>query len=114
ALPIAKDLTGVLISDWGSLLLFLMNPEVSAEERSSVFHASLAATITEQAKSIREEFGVNQVGLSGGVFQNRRLTEQTLSELEKRGFEVYLHEQIPAGDGGISFGQIIEAANKMC
>ena len=113
ALPIAKNLTGVLVSDWGPLLLFLMNPEVSAEERSSVFHASLAATITEQAKAIREEFGVNQVGLSGGVFQNRRLTEQTLSELEKRGFDVYLHEQIPAGDGGISFGQIIEAANKM-
>jgi len=86
---------------------------VSPAERSSVFHASLAATIVAQAKAIREQHGITRVGLSGGVFQNRLLSEQTLSALTKLGFEVYLHEGIPSGDGGISFGQIIEAGSKM-
>ncbi len=112
-LPLAKNSAGVLISDWGRLLPFLLDMKISRTERSSVFHSSLATTLVAQAKVIRDEFGVTQVGLSGGVFQNRCLTEQAMSELQKQGFKVYLHEHIPAGDGGISFGQIIEAGSKM-
>jgi hydrogenase maturation protein HypF len=62
--------------------------------------------------AIREKHGITRVGLSGGVFQNRLLSEQALSALEKLDFEVYLHEAIPSGDGGVSFGQIIEAGSK--
>ncbi len=113
SLPLAPNLTGVLISDWGPLLPFLMNAGVSPAERSSVFHASLAAVIVSQAQALRQRHGVFRVGLSGGVFQNRLLAEQTLSALAKLDFEVYLHESIPSGDGGISYGQIIEAGNKV-
>ncbi|MDD2722404.1 MAG: hypothetical protein PHH59_00075 [Methylovulum sp.] len=55
-----------------------------------------------------------RVGLSGGVFQNRLLTEQALSALEQAGFDVFLHEAIPSGDGGISLGQVIEAGSQCC
>jgi hydrogenase maturation protein HypF len=112
-LPLSINSAGVLVSDWSPLLPFLMNTEVSAAERSSVFHASLAAVIATQAKAIRKKYGITSVGLSGGVFQNRLLAEQALSALVKLGFDVYLHEEIPSGDGGISFGQIIEAGSKM-
>ena len=112
-LPLSKNSAGVLVSDWSPLLPFLMNTEVSTAERSSVFHASLAAVIATQAKAIREKYGITSVGLSGGVFQNRLLAEQALSALVKLGFDVYLHEEIPSGDGGVSFGQIIEAGSKM-
>jgi hydrogenase maturation protein HypF len=64
-------------------------------------------------KAIREKHDITRVGLSGGVFQNRVLTERALSALEKLGFEVYLHESIPSEDGGVSFGQVIEAGSKM-
>ena len=111
-LPLSQNSSGVLVSDWGPLIPFLLSTGISPEERSSVFHASLAATIAAQAKAIREKYGITRVGLSGGVFQNRLLTEQALSSLEKLGFEVYLHEAIPSGDGGVSFGQIIEAGSK--
>ena len=107
-LPITQNSTGILTSDWSPLLPFLMRKEVSAAERSSVFHASLAGAITTQAKAIREKYNITSIGLSGGVFQNRLLTEQALSGLGKLGFDVYLHKEIPCGDGGISFGQIIE------
>jgi len=108
-LPLAENSAGVLISDWGPLLPFLLDAETSPSERGSVFHATLAQAIAAQAQAIRERCGVSRVGLSGGVFQNRLLTEQALAALANLGFEVYLHENIPTGDGGISFGQIIEA-----
>jgi hydrogenase maturation protein HypF len=112
-LPIAKNAEGVIISDWSPLLPFLMDAKLSSAEQSSVLHASLAATIADQAKAVREQYGINRIGLTGGVFQNRLLTEQTLSTLEKLGFDIYLHENIPSGDGGISFGQIIETGSKI-
>ena len=52
------------------------------------------------------------VGLSGGVFQNRRLTERVVELLEAQGIDVRLHEQVPANDGGLCFGQVIEALAK--
>lgn len=113
ALPLSQNPAGLLVSDWSPLLPILINSGVSPAERSSVFHASLAATIAAQAKKIREQHGISQVGLSGGVFQNRLLTEQALAALAKLGFETYLHEAVPSGDGGVCFGQIIEAGNKM-
>jgi hydrogenase maturation protein HypF len=112
-LPIAQNADGVNVSDWNPLLPFLMDARLSLAERSSVFHTSLAAAIAAQAIVIREQHSVSRVGLSGGVFQNRLLTEQSLSALVILGFEVYLHESIPFGDGGISFGQIIEAGSKI-
>jgi len=109
ALPLTENSMATLISDWGPLLAFLMDNKIDAVERSSVFHASLVAVITAQAQAIRKKYNISTVGLSGGVFQNRLLTEQSLFELEQQGFDVYLHKDIPCGDGGISFGQIIEA-----
>lgn len=48
---------------------------------------------------------VRQIALSGGTFQNRILLERTLACLEERGYEVYINEQVPPGDGGLCLGQ---------
>jgi len=52
------------------------------------------------------------VALSGGVFQNRLLTESIVDELEATDFDVFLHEQVPANDGGLSLGQAVVAAHR--
>lgn len=109
-LPLNTNSEGLLISGWEPLLPFLMDNKISITERSSVFHASLVAAIIAQAQAIRKKYNLSTVGFSGGVFQNRLLTEQALYELKQLGFDVCLHKQIPSGDGGISFGQIIERA----
>ncbi len=109
ALPLVENAAGVFISDWGPLLPFLLDTGTSPAERGSVFHATLAQAIAGQAQAIRARCGVSRVGLSGGVFQNRLLTEQAQEALLSLGFEVFLQENIPAGDGGLSFGQVIEA-----
>jgi hydrogenase maturation protein HypF len=51
---------------------------------------------------------VTHIGLCGGVFQNRVLTERVIALLEADDFTVCLPETVPVNDAGISFGQIIE------
>jgi hydrogenase maturation protein HypF len=46
--------------------------------------------------------------LTGGCFQNARLTEGILGELSGA-FAVYPHRHVPPGDGGIALGQALVA-----
>ena len=46
------------------------------------------------------------IALSGGVFQNLLLRELLVPLLIKDGFEVFLNEQAPPGDGGLAVGQV--------
>jgi hydrogenase maturation protein HypF len=50
------------------------------------------------------------VALSGGVFQNVRLMEQSVLGLSDAGFEVLTHRRVPTNDGGVSLGQVAVAA----
>jgi hydrogenase maturation protein HypF len=50
------------------------------------------------------------VALSGGVFQNARLTEVVQGHLTEAGLAVLVHHHLPPNDGGISVGQAAVAA----
>jgi hydrogenase maturation protein HypF len=103
-----RDANGLLRLDWQELLGALIDASSPAAERADRVHAALARTIVEVAESIKADRRFEAVGLTGGVFQNRKLTELAVAQLEAAGFRVWLHERIPANDGGLSFGQIIE------
>jgi len=49
--------------------------------------------------------GRERVCLSGGVFQNRPLTERAEALLRREGFQVFTQSRIPCNDGGLSLGQ---------
>ncbi|MGV7221964.1 MAG: carbamoyltransferase HypF [Nitrospinales bacterium] len=70
------------------------------------FHNGLAKSIVSIAKHIGEE----RVVLSGGCFQNKYLTEQSVRLLLKEGFKPYWHQKIPPNDGGLALGQIYLAS----
>ncbi|MDQ5911347.1 MAG: hydrogenase maturation protein HypF [Pseudomonadota bacterium] len=108
-IPLYWD-NGLWRGDWAVLLPMLMDGTRTVEERATCFHASLAGLLLRQAEKIRQEYGVRQVGLTGGVFQNRLLTEQALQLLAEAGFEALLPERLPVNDAAISFGQIVESA----
>ena len=72
---------------------------------SSAFHRWVADAARASARRAREATGVSAVALSGGVFQNRRLMELLVPDLEQSGFEVLRHRQVPPNDGGIALGQ---------
>jgi len=114
-LPVSEDADGVLRSDWRPLLDILPDTDLDRRTRAEIFHSSIATAILRQAVSVRERHGIDQVGLCGGVFQNRVLSEQAMSLLRNEGFEVYLPEELPCNDAALSFGQAAEiAAREAC
>jgi hydrogenase maturation protein HypF len=54
-----------------------------------------------------------KVVLSGGCFQNKYLTERSVTRLRSEGFEPYWHRRIPPNDGGLSLGQLFAAARRL-
>ena len=102
----------LLITNWESLVPAMLDSTLTVSARAALFHASLAQALLEQARTLRDDFGVNTVSLSGGVFQNRVLTEYALALLSEHGFDAHLPELIPVNDAGISFGQIMEYGYK--
>jgi len=73
------------------------------------FHLTLADLLIKAVESAREENGLNRVGLSGGVYQNKLFFEYIVKELEARGFDVLTHRRVPTNDGGLALGQAIIA-----
>lgn len=75
------------------------------EIKAFIFHNTLAQAFVKMAEIGRKEFGIDRVGLTGGVFQNVLLLALSGDLLGKRGFSVLTHRQVPANDGGVSLGQ---------
>ena len=73
------------------------------------FHNTVCAIIKDVCILLRKKYNINKVCLSGGVFQNKYLRENTKLILEKEGFKAYLHNRVPANDGGIALGQAVLA-----
>jgi len=92
--------------DWGPLIQALLADKragLAVPLMAARFHNALVEWILEVAAGA----GLKQVVLSGGVFQNRYLTERAAAKLESRGFEVHTHRQVPPNDGGIALGQAV-------
>lgn len=100
--------------EWGAVLDF--TPAVAAicadlaqgRSRADIargFHLTVARGVLDVCRKLREETGYVRVVLSGGVFQNRLLTEEVAELLAGDAFEVYCHRLVPPNDGGLALGQ---------
>ena len=70
------------------------------------FHHALADSILDIAQKMHDKYGVSDVALSGGVFQNTLLLKRTFEILTSNGFNVYTNEQFPPNDSGLCIGQL--------
>ena len=77
--------------------------------RAFKFHRTLADGIVEMVERISKHTGIKRVALSGGVFQNLTLLELVVSSLERKGFDVLIHREVPPNDGGVSPGMAMLA-----
>lgn len=73
-------------------------------------HDGIAAAMCEVARAVRLRDGITRVGLTGGVFQNRLLSDLARTALEADGFTVLEHLRVPSNDGGLALGQACIAA----
>ena len=73
------------------------------------FHKTMAEIIIQTCKLIGKKTGIKTVALSGGVFQNRLLLNIAIDRLEKEGFAVLSHRNVPCNDGGLALGQAVIA-----
>ena len=74
------------------------------------FHEAVGRAVADLAVDLARRRSLRTVVLTGGVFQNARLTEVVSGGLAETGLEVLLHAGVPCGDGGISVGQAAVAA----
>ncbi|MDM8542459.1 carbamoyltransferase HypF [Desulfococcaceae bacterium HSG9] len=86
-----------------------MHNGVSVAIISARFHATVIKMFCEACEVIRKKSGVNQVALSGGVFQNTFILTGMMRLLQKKDFQVYTHKITPCNDGGLSLGQALIA-----
>jgi len=87
--------------------------DVRAKEFAGVIGARFHKTVAEMAIDIcrraRASNGLNEVALSGGVWQNQVLLDLVCAGLREDDFIVYVHKQVPANDGGLALGQAMVA-----
>ena len=62
------------------------------------------------AARLSRETGIEQVALSGGVFQNVLLVRLVCAELNRRQLRPLVHRVVPPNDGGLALGQAAIAA----
>jgi len=86
---------------------------VSAGFIGARFHQTMCAMALEVSRMMREKFGINEVVLSGGVWQNQVLLDLARTALTRNDFIVFTHQQTPANDGGLALGQAAVASFKI-
>lgn len=113
--PLPLERAGqVLRTDWSALLPLLTDEHRSQAQRAEAFHSSMAAALVAQVHALSQAREIDHIGLAGGVFQNRVLTEQIVAKLRSEGRRVFLSEELPCNDAAIAFGQLVESAAPGC
>ncbi len=85
---------------------------VPVSEMAAAFHNTLALILLKIILQKIKTEKLTTVILSGGVFQNKRLTNLLIKQLSDRHISYYLSSKIPCNDGAIAVGQLYIAALK--
>ena len=81
--------------------------KVSVADLAYSAHAYLARGLASLAAEKALEQGVKAVGFSGGAASNQILAGVMRRTVEAAGLRFLVHEAVPPGDGGVSFGQAV-------
>ncbi|BCJ49313.1 carbamoyltransferase HypF [Actinoplanes sp. NBRC 14428] len=104
---------GLCVYDWGVTLAALAGAYAAGEPVAALaagFHRTVVDVTTRMCVRAAERTGVSVVCLSGGCLQNGILAAELPAALEAAGLGARLGGEVPAGDGGISYGQAVVAA----
>ena len=79
----------------------------SVEDLAKSAHAYLAKGLATIAVDKAEEAGVRTIGFSGGVACNEIIATIMRKIVQDAGLLFLVHQEVPPGDGGLSFGQAV-------
>jgi hydrogenase maturation protein HypF len=80
------------------------------ETVAATAQASLARGMAKIALMVAGRESIEAIALSGGVAYNDAVVTTIRSEIERAGCAFFTNEQVPCGDGGVAFGQVVYAA----
>jgi hydrogenase maturation protein HypF len=97
------------VGDWEPLVLAILDDRARGVP-PGVIAARFHGALVEYARACARRAGLPRVVLSGGCFQNARLSRLVRAALEDDGFEVLAPRRYPPNDGAVSLGQALVAA----
>jgi hydrogenase maturation protein HypF len=103
------------VIDYREIIEGILNDLQNSSPLSQIaakFHNAVVDFTVDLVCKIKGDRGINDVVLSGGVFQNSYLLLNLAEKLRKKSFNVYYNRQIPTNDSGISIGQLAIADAK--
>jgi len=103
-----------LVLDFGTMMLRVAEDVAGGIPVPSIsrrFHDTLCRAFVDVCCTLRAEHSINDVCMSGGVFQNALLSTILGESLEREGFKVYVHTKVPPNDGGLALGQAAVACH---
>jgi hydrogenase maturation protein HypF len=104
-----KPITDCEVLDTTQMLLAVFENlgKVPVADLAYSAHAYLARGLASLAVQKALEHGVETVGFSGGAASNWILSDIMRRTVEAAGLRFLVHEAVPPGDGGVSFGQAV-------
>jgi len=94
-------------SNEGALNDGALNEGATANTLAYRFHLTVVQAVTKMATLMVARWGCSQVVLSGGVFQNKLLTELLLDKFSRAQLNAFLPAKIPCNDSAIALGQLM-------
>ncbi|WHH60789.1 carbamoyltransferase HypF [Petroclostridium sp. X23] len=85
----------------------------TASYLSAKFHNTVCEATINCVCKIRNRCGIDDIVLGGGVFENAYLLKNMKLRLKEHDFNVYHNMKIPINDGGIAFGQVAVAVQRV-
>ena len=79
---------------------------ISKDDIVTRFHFTILDIIYQTCLKIKQEFGMDNISFSGGVFQNSALVDMIIQKFKDTNFKVFFNEQVPPNDAGIALGQM--------
>jgi len=89
--------------------IFEEKDEKSVADLACSAQSYVARSLAQLALEQAEQLGVGTVGFSGGVAYNEHITRTIRRVVERSGLRFVVHDLVPPGDGGVSFGQAVVA-----
>ena len=99
---------GPLLIDFSETVLRIIDDIKNGELKGRIaarFHNTVIEVIVVMAARIGSEYGIRNVALSGGTFQNAYVFERAYNKLKSQGFNVFTNVNVPCNDACISLGQ---------